>query len=165
MEEWRPRDRSRLRRKLRNLIDHPSTEPVVRSEAQRKYALLFANDDPEELPPDIKAFLIVERHLYPFPERFWPLPFIRVGAGFQPRSVSYGDILRAAAGAEFVGFYQIGRAILVEYDKVISHETLVARFAGDGLDCTVRHVDGFSGRCHYQLYFREAETALRRWVR
>lgn len=160
MEGQQPASRPQLRRKLRDLIGHPGTEPFIRAEAQRKYALLFPHDDPAEpLPGDTEAFLIIERYLYSFPERLWLHPFLRVGAGFRQRTVTYDDVLRAAAGAELVGFYQIGRAVLVQYAKLVSPETLAARFAAHRLDCTVRHVDGFISNCRYQVRFPEPKAA------
>jgi hypothetical protein len=150
----RQTSRPQLRRKLRDLIDHHNTEPIIRAEALRKYAQLFPHDDPmEPLFEDTKAFIIVDRRLYPLPATLSSQTFFTTGAGFRQRGVTYRDIIRATEGAERVSFHQTGRSIFVQYQKLISEETLSARFARRDISCKVRHLGGFMKDCRYQVNF------------
>lgn len=146
--------RPQLRRKLRELIDHPNTEPVIRAEARRKYQYFFPQDDLSEPPPDeTKAFVVIGRRRYAHPSLLWHQPFVASSDRFRPRIVTYNDVMQAAAGAEFVEFYRLRRVVIVQYRKLISDETLAARFASHGLDCPVRHLGGFSQDCQYRVDF------------
>lgn len=153
MGEQPPR-RPQLRRKLRELIDHPNTEPVIRAEARRKYLHFFPLDDLGEPPlDDTKAFVVIGRRRYAHPGILWHQPFMTSSDQFRQRVVTYDDVMRAAAGAEFVEFYRHRRMVLVQYRKLISEETLAGRFASHGLDCKVRHLGGFIRDCQYRADF------------
>ncbi len=160
MQGQRLKGRLQLRRKLRDLINHPNTEPIIKAEARRKFAKLFPHDDLDDpILDETQAFIIIDRHMYPFPRTLWHQPFMRIGKGFGRRTVTYGDIMPAVAGAQLVGFYQIGRVILVQFARLIAEDTLARRFSAHGLDCAVRHLDGFTSDCQYQVNFRSSGTS------
>ncbi len=139
---------------MRDLIDHPNTEPVIRAEARRKYLLFFPLDDLSQPPPDeTRAFVVIGRRRYAHPSLLWHQSFVASSDRFRRHVITYKDIMRAAAGAEFVEFYPLRRVVLVQYRKLISEEMQAARFASHGLEYPVRHLAGFIQDCQYRVDF------------
>lgn len=145
--------RQMLQRKLRDLIDHPGTEPAVRTIAIRKYKQLFGGCPPVA---DVQVFIVVERYVYPFPDLLRNRSFITIGNSFQRRSIAYSDIVSSLGDADSVYFYQrFARVIVVQYPKLIGEDALMARLVPLRLGCRVRHLSGFSRECQYQVNFDE----------